>query len=105
MRESVFQKRFLDRLREILPGVIILKNDANYLQGFPDYTVLYGPRWAALEFKKDKDAPFRPNQKYYIDVTREMSYSAAVYPENAGRVLYEIQRALRSSGRARVLKW
>lgn len=91
MAESRFQKKFLDKVRDLFPGCFILKNDPNYIQGIQDWTILYGPKWALLEMKDYADAPHRPNQDYYVEKADRMSYSRFVYPENADEVLYELQ--------------
>lgn len=100
--ERIFQANLIKKLKDIFPGCIVLKNDPNYLQGFPDLLVLYGEHWAALECKRFKTAPRRPNQEYYIDILGSMSYAAFVYPENEEEVLNDIQQALRPYGEARV---
>lgn len=72
----------------------MLKNDPNYIQGFPDLLILYNNRWAALECKKNGRAKHRPNQDYYISKLQNMSYAAFVSPENEEDVIYELQSAL-----------
>lgn len=94
--ESRFQSELIDDIRNILPGCIVLKNDPNYLQGFPDLLILYKNRWAALEVKRSSHAHRQPNQEYYINLANEMSYANFVYPENKEEVLYELQQAFRS---------
>lgn len=100
--ESKFQKGVIDDIKDMLPGAIILKNDPNYIQGIPDLTVLYKKRWATLEVKKSAEASHQPNQDYYVDTMRDMSYSAFIYPENREEVLNELQHALRPRRKARV---
>lgn len=92
--ESKFQSDLIKDIRDILPGCIILKNDPNYLQGFPDLLILYKNRWAALEVKRSSRASHQPNQDYYIHLANEMSYASFVYPENREEVLYDLQQAL-----------
>lgn len=94
MLESKFQANLIKRIRHILPGSIVLKNDPNYIQGIPDLIVLFHDRWAALEVKRDADASVRPNQQWYVAKMSEMSYAAFIYPENEEEVLDELQRAL-----------
>ena len=65
-RESGFQARLIGRLKTMFPGCFVLKNDANYIQGFPDLTVLYKNKWALLECKRGSEAHKQPNQQYYI---------------------------------------
>lgn len=96
--EAKFQSNLIEELEEMFPGCIVLKNDANYLQGFPDLTILYGPRWAVLEPKVSKDASHRPNQGYYVQYANSVgAFGAFIYPENKEEVLSELQRALRHS--------
>lgn len=88
--ESKFQKELIDEIKRMYPGCIALKNDAGYIQGFPDWTILYKDKWVALEIKRDKGANRQPNQEYYISKLDDMSYAAFVYPENKDKVLQEL---------------
>lgn len=88
--ESKFQKELIDEIKGMYPGCIALKNDAGYIQGFPDWTILYKDKWVALEIKREKGANRQPNQEYYISKLDEMSYAAFVYPENKDEVLKEL---------------
>lgn len=81
----------------MFPGCIVLKNDPNYIQGFPDLTILYKDRWAVLECKKGNNAKRQPNQKHYVAKLNEMGFSRFIYPENKKEVLDELQRALEPS--------
>lgn len=94
MKESEFQSELIKELKRLLPGCYVLKNDPNYIQGFPDLLILYKDKWAALECKRSENASRRPNQEFYISKLGEMSYSSFIYPENKKEVLYEIQQAL-----------
>jgi len=93
MKESKFQHNLIKDLEKIFPGCIIMKNDSSYIQGIPDLTILYKDKWATLECKKSEDSSFRPNQEYYISKMNDMSYSAAIYPENREEILHELQQA------------
>lgn len=93
VKENAFQAALIKELKTLFPGCIILKNDPNYIQGFPDLTILYNDRWAVLECKKSMSASKRPNQEYYIDLLGEMSYAAFICPENREDVLDELQQA------------
>lgn len=87
MKESKFQHDLISKIKERFPGSIVLKNDANYIQGIPDLTVLYGENWATLECKNKSKASHRPNQDYYVEKMNDMSFSAFVCPENEEEVL------------------
>ena len=90
--ESKFQKELMDKIRKQYPGCVILKNDSSYVQGFPDWTILYKDKWAVLEAKRSKNAAKQPNQEYYVDKLNDMSFSRFVFPENSEEVLEEISK-------------
>lgn len=94
MRESQFQAQLIKKLNKMLPGIIVLKNDPNYIQGIPDLILLYKDRWAALEVKRGALASVRPNQAHYVRTMHAMSYAAFVYPENESEILNEVQQSL-----------
>lgn len=89
--EKKFQSQLKNDIEELLPGSIILKNDPTFLQGIPDLLVLYKDKWCALEVKAFADAPFRPNQPYYISRMNAMSFCMVVYPENEASVLRDLE--------------
>lgn len=93
--ESKFQKELMDEIRELYPGCVILKNDSSYIQGFPDWTILYKDRWAVLEAKRERGAKKQPNQEYYVDRLDKMSFSRFVYPENKDEVLEDLERVFK----------
>jgi len=101
MLESRFQAALIKELNEIFVGCIILKNDANYIQGFPDLLILYKNKWAALECKKSLEEAFQPNQEYYLEALNDMSYASVICPENKEEVLHEVQQAFGVHRRAR----
>lgn len=94
MLESQYQAKLVKKLERMFEGCVILKNDANYRQGFPDLLILFRDRWAALEVKQSGRASHQPNQDYYVDILNIMSFAAFIYPENEGDILHELQRAL-----------
>lgn len=104
MRESTYQAHVISRLREILPGCFILKNDSSYLQGVPDLLILYMDWWGMLEVKVSETSAFQPNQEYYLELLDEMSFAACIYPENEYEVLDEIQRQFETRRKTRVSK-
>ena len=93
--ESKFQKELMTEIQNLYPGCIILKNDPNYIQGFPDWTIFYKNKWAVLEAKRDKNARKQPNQDYYVDRLNNMSFSRFVYPENKDEVLRELEQVFK----------
>lgn len=90
--ESQFQKNLMDKIRAQYPGCVILKNDSGYIQGIPDWTILYKDKWAVLEAKRDAKAKKQPNQPYYVETLDKMSFSRFVYPENEEQVLNELRK-------------
>lgn len=102
MRESKFQSDLIDELKELFPGCIVIKNDANYIQGFPDLTILTKFGWAVLECKRSLNEPYQPNQEYYIEICDDMSFASMICPENREAVLYELQQSLSPRWAARV---
>lgn len=99
MKESEFQAILISKLRTLFPGCVVLKNDANYIQGFPDLLILWNEHWAALECKKDKNAHIQPNQKWWVNIKlNAMSFASFIYPENEEEVLHALQCAFGING-------
>lgn len=94
--EKDYQRALIKRIKDRFPDCMILKNDANYIQGIPDLIILIGDRWFVLEVKRSKDAPRQPNQEYYVNKLNKMSYSGVIYPENEEEILDEIYKTLQS---------
>lgn len=94
MRENAYQASLIRKLKRLFPGCVLLKNDSAYLQGIPDWIMLYGPYWAALEIKASADSRHRPNQDYYVEMLDDMSFAAFIFPENEEEVLRDLQSAL-----------
>ena len=96
-RENRFQGKLIEKIKNLLPGCIVLKNDANYIQGIPDITVLgNNNHWAMLECKRDNEAHKQPNQEYYIEKANSMAFARFVSPENEEEVLRDLQQAFRA---------
>lgn len=91
--EGKFQADLRTDIEKMFPGALTLKNDSSDIQGIPDLTIVYKDKWAMLEVKESKDAPFRPNQPYYIDKLGKMSFTRVIYPENKQEVLRDLQQA------------
>lgn len=101
MLESDYQQQLREKLEKIFKGCVVLKNDPNYIQGFPDLTVFYKKKWAVLEVKRDisemsKTTASIQNQKFYIRMLDRMSFARFIYPQNEEEVLNELQQAFRS---------
>lgn len=100
--ESKFQKELIDEVKERYPGCIALKNDSSYMQGFPDWTILYKDKWAVLEVKKERGAHKQPNQEYYVNKLNEMGgFSRFVFPENKDEVLEDMDTLFKRKWRRR----
>lgn len=102
MLEREYQQYLIRKLKELFPGCVVLKNDPEYIQGFPDLTILYGNKWAALEVKASRKAAERPNQAYHVEQLDYMSFAAFIYPENEEDVLDALQRTFKTRRTARV---
>ena len=98
MLESKFQAKLIKDLKDRFEGCIVLKNDADYIQGVPDLMVLYQDKWAALECKRTEKAKHQPNQDYYVERMNTMSFARYIYPENRKEVLDDLERAFRATG-------
>lgn len=87
--ETAYKKYLTDRISELLPNCIILRNDPNAsrMQGIPDITILFKGKWAALEVKVSANAHHQPNQDYYVNQWNRMSFAAFIFPENEEEVL------------------
>ncbi len=97
--ESKYQKDFIDKVKDRYPGCIALKNDSGYIQGFPDWTILYKDKWAVLEIKRDRGARKQPNQEYYVNTLNGMSYSNFVFPENEDDIFDDLDVLFKRKGR------
>lgn len=96
--ESDYQKKLKKRIKERIPGCIIMKNDCNDIPGIPDLTVLYKDHWAFLECKRsesevDSDDARHVAQEYYINKARSSSFGSFIFPENEEVVLNEMARS------------
>lgn len=102
VKESKFQADLIVELKQRFKGIIILKNDPNYIQGMLDLTLLYKDRWAALEVKASASASRQPNQAYYVDLMDDMSFAAFICPENKDSVIDGLQQSFSSRRSARL---
>lgn len=93
MKENAFQANLIREIKDRFPGCTVLKNDANYIQGFPDLLILHGSRWAALECKRTAKALRQPNQEYYVEKLNRESFARFISPENKEEVLHELSQS------------
>ena len=91
MLENKFQSNLIKEIKDRFPGCIVMKNDSSYIQGIPDLLVLYKDKWASLEVKKSANTKHQPNQDYYVNKMKDMSYSSFISPENKNTVLNELK--------------
>lgn len=92
-READFKSNFRKELKKLGCLVLQYKQDATTVAGFPDTIVLLPESLTVyIEFKKSKNAKFRPGQKERGEWLKEHGYFWwACYPENADEVLKEIK--------------
>lgn len=95
MREADFQAEIIKEIKSKLPGVIVLKNDPNYIQGIPDLSIFYKDKYAMLEVKKSPTASHRPNQDWYISHIGRYAYSRFINPENKEEVIDGMVRSFK----------
>lgn len=95
MLEKDYQKKLVIKLKEMFPGCLVMKNDAQLKQGIPDLLILHNNKWAALEVKNSEKAHHQPNQDIYVDRLNGMSYATFIYPENEEQVFKELRRVLK----------
>lgn len=92
MRENAYQAYLIKTLKQMFPGIVILKNDTGYQQGIPDLLLLLDDQWAMLEVKESKDAVEQPNQGWWVTELDSMSFASFIYPENEEEVLNALQQ-------------
>ncbi len=102
MNEAQYQGKLIKKIRDLLPGCVILKNDPAYMQGVPDILILFGSTWAMLEVKLAGNSNQQPNQDYYVGLLDEMSFASFINPENEEDVLNDLQFAFGFSRPTRI---
>lgn len=96
MLENKFKTNLIKEIKARFPGCFVFHLNPNEIQGIPDLLILYGKKWAALEGKKTEKSSQRPNQGYYVDLLKKMSYAAFIFPENKEKILNELQQTFKS---------
>lgn len=91
--EGKFKKDFCAKLKKLGCTPIQYSQNATTLAGFPDCLCLLPEGLTVfIEFKKSKNAKFRPGQKEWIEKLKEREFFVWVcYPENADDVYNEIK--------------
>ena len=90
-KENAYQAKLIKKLRGYDFVIEVLKNNAGYVQGFPDLTIiLTNGTWALLECKREENAKRRPNQGYYVGTASKVGFSRFIFPENEEEVLREL---------------
>lgn len=96
MKENSFQSKLIKKLGSRFPGCTVMKNDANYRQGFPDLSVYHNGRTAFLECKASEKAHRQPNQDYWVGKLKEDGfYANFIFPENEKEVLSDLERSFK----------
>lgn len=95
MNENIFQAKLIKELKKRYPGCLVMKLDSSYIQGIPDLLILYKKHWATLECKKSEMSSVRPNQRYYVKLMNDMSFSRFICPENMEVVLHDLQQSFK----------
>lgn len=92
MLERDYQAKLIKRIKAEFYGSFVLKNDPNYIQGFPDLLILHRDKWAALEVKNSSQARHQPNQDYYVDHLDGVGYARFIFPENEDSIINDLHR-------------
>lgn len=90
MKESDFQSKFLARLRKLGCKCYKQQMNATTRAGTPDCIICYKRFYGFCEFKRSKDAPFRPGQKEILEELGKWTYARVVFPENFDKIISEL---------------
>lgn len=101
-KENSFQSDLIKEIKDRFVGAIVMKTDANYIQGIPDLLILFKNKWAALECKRETKSSHRPNQDYYISLMNKMSFASFISPENKEAVLDEMEQSFKPRRSTRI---
>ena len=91
MLESKFKRLFKKELVARFPDLEIFEPNPTHRRSSPDMMIFDVMGWAALEFKRAKDASHRPNQEYLVQRLRKKGYATFIYPENKEEVLNDLE--------------
>ena len=89
-READFQAKFIKWARS--KGFKCYKQQMNATTraGTPDCIICYKKFYGFCEFKKSKDAAFRPGQKETLEELGKWTYARVVFPENFDTIMSEL---------------
>lgn len=89
-READFQSKFIKWARS--KGFKCYKQQMNATTraGTPDCIICYKKFYGFCEFKKSKDAAFRPGQKETLEELGKWTYARVVFPENFDTIMSEL---------------
>lgn len=90
VREADLQSKFLQELRKLGYKCFKQQMNATTRAGTPDCIICYKKFYGFCEFKKSKDAPFRPGQKETLEELEKWTYARVVFPENFGIIMSEL---------------
>ena len=102
MNEAAYQRKLVNKIKCLLPGCHIQRNDPEENQGIPDLLILFEDQWAMLEVKVSSTADEQPNQNYFVDRFNQMSFAAFIHPQNEEQVLHDLQQSFRAGRKARL---
>lgn len=91
MNERTYHRQLVERIEELFPNCVVLRNDPIRTPGIPDILILYGNTWAMLEIKAADDSSRQPNQDYYVELFDNMSFASFINPDNEEEVLNALQ--------------
>lgn len=89
-KESDLQSKFLSDLRKLGYKCYKQQMNATTRAGTPDAFICYKKFYGFCEFKKSKDAPFRPGQKETLEELEKWTYARVVFPENFDIIMSEL---------------
>ena len=90
MKEATFQSIFMNELRKLGYKCYKQQMNATTRRGTPDCIICYKKFYGFCEFKKSKDARFRPGQKETLEELSKWTYAKVVFPENSGTIMSEL---------------
>lgn len=90
MLEKDFQAKFIQKLRKMGYKCFKQQMNATTRAGTPDCIICYKKFYGFCEFKKSKDAPFRPGQKETLEELGKWTYARVVFPENFDIIMSEL---------------